>query len=84
MGGKEHCESNGREDEEMDKVMYNLQINNGDFTTQEFESVKKRLRKVKLSGPEKIRSEVLERCDLDDIILDFANRLLKEDVKPKQ
>ena len=68
MGGKEHCESNGREDEEMDKVMYNLQINNGDFTIQEFESVKKRLRKVKLSGPEKIRSEVLERCDLDDII----------------
>ena len=38
LRSKEHSESNGREDKEMDKALYNLQIKNGDFTIQEFES----------------------------------------------
>ena len=31
-----------------------------------------------------MRPEVLKRCDLDDILLEFANKLLNDNVKPDQ
>ena len=39
---------------------------------------------IQQSGPDNVPPEVIKRYDLDDIIIDFANRLLNEDVKPKQ
>lgn len=68
----------------MAKVLHNFQVNDSDFIIQEFESVRKQLRNGRQPGPSNIPPEVLKRCDLDNIILEFASRLLKEDAKPKQ
>ena len=42
------------------------------------------LREGKTSGPDNIRPEVPEKCDLDDILLEFANKLLNNNIKPDQ
>lgn len=39
---------------------------------------------MKKSGPDNILLEVIKRCNLDDVIMEFGNCLLKEDVKPKR
>ena len=72
------------EDSDLDKVLYELQIEDGDFTKLELKAAIKRLRDGKQSGPDNIPPEVLKRCELENIILEFANRLLNEEVKPKQ
>ena len=82
--GKDQAESNNKNEEDLDKVFHNLQIEDSDFTIEELESVKKHLQDGKQTGPDNIPTEVLKRCDLDDIILEYANRLLNEDMKPKQ
>ena len=61
-----------------------LHIKDSNFTIEELESVKKHLKDGKQTGPDNIPTEVLKRCDLDDIIIEYANRLLNEDMKPKQ
>ena len=46
--------------------------------------MKRQLEEGKQSGPDHIPPEVKKRCDLDDIILHFANKLLNDNEKPKQ
>ena len=82
--GKDQPQSNISEEEDLEKVFHELNIEDGDFTIEELKKVKQHMREGKQTGPDNIPSEVLKRCDLDEIILEFANRLLKEDVKPKQ
>ena len=71
------------EDTSIEQVLQNLSIQDGDFTSEELLKAKKTLRDGKQSGPDNIPTEVVKRCDLDSIILDFANDLLKGE-KPKQ
>ena len=61
-----------------------MQIDDGEFTPEEMEKVKKQLQEGKKSGFDNIPPEVLKRCNLDDIFLNFANKLLNDNVKPEQ
>ena len=55
-----------------------------DFTISELQKAKGSLKDGKQSGPDNIPPEVIKRCSLDDILLDFANKLLKHNLKPRQ
>ena len=65
-------------------ILQDLGIYDGDFSLDELKRVKKYLREGKASGPDDIPPEVLKRCDLDDIILRCANKLMNENMKPEQ
>ena len=66
------------------KILNDIHINDDDFTLDEMKVAKYNLREGKTSGPDNIRPEVLKRCDLDDILLEFANKLLNDNIKPDQ
>ena len=59
-------------------------INDGEFSKSELQAVKKQLKEGKQSGPGNISPAVIKRCDLDDIVLNFANRLINDELKPDQ
>ena len=63
------------EDEEIAPILEGLNIK---------EKAKKTLVEGKTSGEDNIPPEVLKRCDLDDIVLDFCNDALLEGKKPSQ
>ena len=67
----------------MDKVFEKLNIAESPFTTEEFQKVKKSILCNKACGPDGIPPEVFKYCNIDGIILRFANKLL-EGEKPKQ
>ena len=46
--------------------------------------MKKNLTEGKSPCPDGISPEVLKRCDLDDIVLSYANNLIKNGLKPEQ
>ena len=46
--------------------------------------MKRQMKEGKQYGPDHIPPEVIKRCDLDDIILHFASKLLNDNEKPKQ
>ena len=71
------------EDEEIAMVINKLEIDEGPFTIGELEKAKKRLKAGKAAGPDGISSEVIKYCNLDDIILEFANKLADGEI-PKQ
>ena len=70
--------------EDLAKVLNDIHITDDDFTLDELKVAKYNLREGKTSGPDNIRQEVLKRCDLDDILLEFANKLLNDNIKPDQ
>ena len=72
------------ETEDLAGILDDLKIEDGNFTARELQLAKKNLKEGKQSGPENISPEVLKRCDLDDIILEFANKLLNDNVKREQ
>ena len=72
------------ENEEINTVIEGLQYQTGPFSISELEKAKSKIGEGKAAGPDKIPPEVIKRCDLDDIILSFANRLLTEGEKPNQ
>ena len=72
------------ENEEITTVFNDLNIKTGEFTMDEYQEVKKRLKTGKLPGGDEIPPEVLKYCDLDAIILDYANKLLINHEKPQQ
>ena len=71
-------------DEIIDPVLEHLEIKTGPFTMDEYKKVKKKITEGKAFGSDKLPHEVLKRCDLDDIILQFANDLLLKSEKPQQ
>ena len=78
-------ESNTVEDNvEITNIFENLEIDDNEFTMEEVEIAKRKLQEGKQCGSDRIAPEVLKRCNLDDIILKYANKLLIEKVKPKQ
>ena len=42
------------------------------------------MKEGKSSDPDEIQIEVIKRCNLDDIIISFANKLLEKGLKPEQ
>ena len=54
------------------------------FTKEEYEAVKKKLVDGKSTDPSGIVPEILKYCDLDDIILQYANSVLLHTKKPDQ
>ena len=72
------------EEEEILPVLHDLHIEDGNFTKEELLKAKKSLRDGKQTGPDNIPPEVFEYCDLDEIILEFANKLISTMDKPHQ
>ena len=70
--------------EELPAVLKDLGINDNPFTINELHDAKRSLREGKASGPDDITPEIIKRCNFDNIILLFANKLLLENVKPDQ
>ena len=71
-------------DEIIHPVIEHLDIKTGPFTMDEYKKVKKKITEGKAFASDKVPPEVLKRCDLDDIILQFANELLVKGEKPQQ
>ena len=54
------------------------------FTAEELKQAKSRIKDNKACGEDGIPPEVLKRCDLDDIVLNFCNTALTEGLAPEQ
>jgi len=74
----------GSETEEIPQIIPPLDIKTGAFDKGEYKKAKEALKEGKSSGADEIRPEVLKRCDLDDIVLEFCNAALIQGQKPKQ
>ena len=61
-----------------------LGIQTGPFTMEEYQTVKKRISTGKCPGVDGITPEVLKYCDLDETILQYANKLMIDGEKPEQ
>ena len=72
------------EDEEIAPILQDLDIKVGPFSQEEYEKAKKSLVEGKSSGEDNIPPEVLKRCNLDDIVLNFCNDALLKGKKPSQ
>ena len=72
------------QDSQLEPVLQDLQIKDDVFEMEELLKAKKSLRDGKQAGPDNIPPEVLKTCNFDDILLDFANKLLTNMEKPQQ
>ena len=72
------------QEEVIDQVLQDLNINDGVFTEDELQKAKKSLQDGKSAGPDDIPPEVIKNCNLDSIILEFANTLISSGDKPRQ
>ena len=61
-----------------------LNIKTGPFTNSEYENVRKQIKENKATGPDSISPEVLKRCEINDIIIGFAKKILINHEKPTQ
>jgi hypothetical protein len=60
-------------DEDIPKIFDILNISTEDFTKEEYQDVKKRLKDNKSADPDGITAEILKRCEFDVIMLEYAN-----------
>ena len=65
-------------------ILEDLDIEIGPFTHEEYQEAKSSLVEGKTCGEDCIPPEVLKRCNLDDIILEFSNQTLLHGKKPEQ
>ena len=87
LGKKNDTDGSDEEEEEEDigKVLDNLDIDDGPFSQSELQKAKKSLKRGKQTGSDNIAPEVLQSCNFDDILLSFANSLMVDDgEKPQQ
>ena len=61
-----------------------LNIKTSPFTMDEYQNVKKVLQTGKAAGEDGFYPEVLKFCNLDETMLNYANKLLVENQKPQQ
>ena len=71
-------------DKEIDPINDTLDISTDPFTLEEYRTAKLSIKEGKACGDDKIAPEVLKRCDLDHIVLDFCNNALMKGEKPEQ
>ena len=62
----------------------NVSIPDGPFTLEEYRKAKDSITDGKAAGEDGIMPEVIKRCNIDDIILDFCNNILMKGDKPEQ
>ena len=74
----------GGQDEDIDQIIEELNINDGQFTEAEYNKAMRLITEGKACGEDNIPPEVLKQCNLDDEILGFCNRALLEGRKPEQ
>ena len=74
------------EKETVTTILYNsdLQFKTGHFTDSEYEQVRKQMKENMAQSPNAMNPEVLKRCEMNDIIIDFANSILINNKKPAQ
>ena len=72
------------EDEEIAPILEGLDIKVEPFSQEEYEKAKKSLVEGKSCGEDNIPPEVLKRCNVKDIVLDFCNDTLLKGKKPSQ
>ena len=86
LGKKTTEESNEEtgEDGELEKVLTDLNIEDGAFSQTELQKAKKSLKRGRQTGSDNTAPEVLQTCDFDDIVLSFANELILDGQKPQQ
>ena len=72
------------ENEIIQTVFDDLDFKTGEFTIDEYKKAKDRISLNKASGPDDTPPEVIKKCNLDDILLNFANRLLLNHDIPAQ
>ena len=70
-------------DEEIQEVFNTLGIEDGPFTSPEYNKVKQNLKLGKAAGPDGIPPDVFKLCEFDDIALHICNRALMENDKPE-
>jgi len=66
------------EDEDIPPILKNLNIKTGPFDMEEYAKAKKSITEGKSCGEDGITPEVMKRCNIDSIILDFCNAALTE------
>ena len=59
------------EGDEIPTIYEEINIKEGAFTMDEFIKVKFKITENKAAGPDRIAPEVLKRCDIDNILLEF-------------
>ena len=72
------------ENETIQTVFHDLYFKTGEFTIDEYQKAKDRVSLNKAPGPDNIPPEVIKKCDLNDILLNFSNILLLNHDKPAQ
>ena len=72
------------EDEDITPILDELDIKTGPFDLEEYKEAIASLVEGKTSGEDGIPPEVLKRCDLNNIVLDFCNDALLNGMKPDQ
>ena len=82
--GKESQIDNIIGDADLPKLLENLNIKDAYFIKEELLTAKITIKEGKSPGPDNIPPEVMKRCNLDDIVFYFANKLLNENLKPNQ
>ena len=53
-----------------------LKIKTGHFANSEYEQVRKQIKENKAQGPDSISPEVLKRCIINDIVINFVSNIL--------
>ena len=61
-----------------------LNIKIGPFINSEYENARKQIKENMATGPDAISPEVLKRCEINYIIIGFANKILINHEKPTQ
>ena len=68
-------------DEEIEPIHGPLNISTDLFTLEEYRTAKASIKEGKACGDDKAAPEVVKRCDLDQIVLDFCNKALTKGEK---
>ena len=73
-----------KEDEEIPAVNDKLPVRTDAFEIEEYLAAKKAIKEGKSYGEDGIPPEVIKRCTIDDLILDFCNQALLNRQKPNK
>ena len=84
LGSKPDENAIEEDEEEIDRVLEGLNIDDEEFKMDEWKRVKGSIKEGRTAGIDNVAPEVLKRCDVDTIMLKFANKFVVEHEKPQQ